>query len=203
MSSPHQHAKTSLARQFFLFGSGSGRPVTEIKTLAKLTGCSECNLARKVPAWTEEREALLIESSTINIDIAPDSLRKHAEDVAFLRERADTLEEEVRTCEDTAETLREALVDAGAGEDLHQILEGYIKSSVNAQKTTAQWLTVQKRWVESSGIEAKLKAFSAGETEKARGRARLEAKGEERGESTPVARGPDMSVFARRSNEGS
>jgi hypothetical protein len=137
---------------------------------------------------------MLRESSTINLDISPDSLRKHAEDVAFLRERADSLEAEVKASDDVAEDLRDALLSAEAGEDLHQILDSYIKSAMNAQKSMGQWLTVQKRWVESSGIAAKLKAFSAAETEKARGRARLSQKPEETFVPKP-ARVPDPNIF--------
>lgn len=193
-----QHGKTLLARQLFLFGDGDGRPVTTLKTLAKRTGCSECNLARRVPDWTREREALLRESSTINLDISAETLRKHADDVAFLRERADTLEAEVRTSDAVAETLRAALVGAGADEDLHQTLNSFIKSAMNAQKATTQFLAVQKRWVENSGIEAKLKAFSASETEKARGLARLSVKSEVTEVELPLpSNRPVQGVFAR------
>jgi hypothetical protein len=65
---------------------------------------------------------------------------------------------------------------------------------MNAQKATSQWLAVQKRWNESSGVEAKLKAFSAAETEKARGRARLSQKPVETFVPKP-ARVPDPNIF--------
>jgi hypothetical protein len=89
--------------------------VTGVAVLSDRTGCSKANLGRRIPEWEGEREALLIESSTINMDISTDTLRKHAEDVAFLRERADTLEAEVRDSGDVAEDLRDALLSAEAG----------------------------------------------------------------------------------------
>ena len=188
------HGKTAYARQLFLYGDGDGRPVTGVAVLSDRTGCSKANLGRRIPEWEGEREALLIESSTINLDISPDSLRKHAEDVRFLRERADSLEAEVQASDEVAEDLRDALLSAEAGEDLHQILDSYIKSAMNAQKSMGQWLTVQKRWVESSGIAAKLKAYGAAETEKARGRARLSQKPAEIFVPEP-ARVPDPNIF--------
>lgn len=195
----HQHGKTLLARQLFLFGDGDGRPVTALKTLAKRTGCSECNLARRVPEWTEEREDLLRASSTINLDISAETMRKHAEDVAFLRERADALEAEVETSDEIAQGLRDALLDAGGGDHLHKLLNSFIKTALSSQKATTQWLAVQKRWVESSGVESKLKAFSASETEKARAKARLSVKSEEP-EVKLVTSEPPHGVFARRSD---
>jgi len=163
-------------------------------------------------AWSHEREEILIESgkSALGYHLSGATMQAHKEDVAFLRSNCDNLKNESDSLDKILPKMEKMFREipdslcfgADDAQEIIDLMKAYFKTSLNQQKVLGLFLSVQKRWQESSGMQSQLKAWEVGQREQARGLARVESKRQEvellKDEKLELVAGQTVGVFARR-----
>jgi hypothetical protein len=110
-------------------------------------------------------------------------MAKHAEDVDFLRRQTDALKLEVDNVDEIQEKLwhlvegiqENLMLTAEDFDSVSNLLGKYFKHSMNKQSLLSLFLTIQKRWQDSSAVSATISAFETTLKETAKRKAKQAA----------------------------
>ena len=205
-------AGRTIARLAFLYGEGDGKPVADVKRLSELSGLAVLTLKRWMPEWNKEREEMLTTNGkcALGYHLSKETIQSHKEDVAFLRSNCNNLKNESDSLDKILPKMEKMFREipdslcfgADDAQEIIDLMKAYFKTSLNQQKVLGLFLSVQKRWQESSGMQSQLKAWEVGQREQARGLARVESKRQEvellKDEKLELVAGQTVGVFARR-----
>lgn len=200
------------ARLAFLYGIGTnGEPCRDRARLKSIAGVSDKTLLLHLEKWTKELEEMAVNSgeSILGVTVKPETSESHQKDVAFLRHELDRIQDEISMVDDIqseiwdlVSSLRDLNVATSEQIDsMIALVDRYLKKSMNRQNLLSLFLSVHRRWQDSSGMTGVLDATITGmkEVEKARRLAELRA--QKAPASSEVPSGPahlrDASVFRR------
>lgn len=174
------------ARMAFLYGVGNGgEPLRDRARLQEIAGVSDKTILLHLEKWNKE----ITEKAESGRDlitgtlIKPETTEFHSSDVFFLRSNLDRIKEEIDNLDDVqteiwdlVSSLRDLNVATSEQIDLLiQLIDRYLKKSCNRQNLLTLFLSLQKRWQDSSGMTGTIETAVAGmkEVEKARRLAEL------------------------------
>lgn len=143
--------ETHYARQLYLFGEGSTKPIKNVKALAKKSGASESTIQNHIQDWRKEAESLAVacKNSPYSLELSPDVLEMHRKEIDFLGKQVKKLHRTLATLQPEASNY-------------HVVLGSYERA-----------LT---KWEKSSGILAHYNTAEAAMKEKARQHERAKGK---------------------------
>ena len=86
-------SETAYAKQLFMYGEGTTKPVKNIKKLAELSGAAESTLHRWTKAWRQESAELAIraENSAFTLALSDVVITQHSEEITFLGSQVEKL----------------------------------------------------------------------------------------------------------------
>lgn len=126
--------RLELARVDYLYGDGGKKPLRSTEGLAKKYNLETIQIARHSSAWLAELRANAQSASLVyGRAIDPNTVEKYEQDVAWIREQIDTLQEKM-----------DAISPEGKGLETWEFL-------------LKQLLKLQVRWSQLSGVEGALK----------------------------------------------
>lgn len=148
--SPGMKETTSYAKQLFMFGEGSTKPIKCVKKLSEVSGAPIETLRPWMPKWRAEcRElALLHENSPYTIALSEEMLVQHSNEIKFLGKQV----------------LK-----------LRNKLKEYDLGSSNYIVTLSAYQSALTKWEKSSGILAHYDAAAAALREQAKATAKARA----------------------------
>jgi len=170
-SRPGQKDGVALARQAFLYGIGNGGvPLRDRAALVALSQVTDGTLRRHIQQWEEDAEKLAQSAAdrSYGLRVKEETLLQHEADVSFLRREADRIKDEVDNVDDIQRELWDLVQSISAISSTEQIdslvglIDRYIKKSVNRQSLLSLFLSLQKRWQDSSGMTGSIDATVAG-----------------------------------------
>ena len=145
--------KTKLARDYFLYGNGDGRPIRSVVKLSELTGAGIRTIENWKPIWEREARAIAKAGTggkgSVVEKVTQETMDLHGRTVAVLREEVKRLEL--------------LLPKLSAGTDLHR-------------DTLKLYTATVKAWTEESGMRAYLETSQTYAKELAKQAARLQGK---------------------------
>lgn len=169
------------ARMAFLYGVGNGgEPCRDRDKLKEIAGVTDKTLLVHLEKWNKELEGMAENGRDLvtGLVVKPETVEKHDFDVHFLRKNLDRIMEEVENLDDTqAEIwgLVSSLQDLNVAtseqiDSLITLIDRYLKKSCNRQNLLSLFLSLQKRWQDSSGMSGTIEVAVAGmkEIEKAK-----------------------------------
>ena len=210
--SRNPNAATVEAKNLFIYGDETGHRVTCPKELASRTGCHERTIREYQKTWQSERVEMLksVHDGSLVAGLSEETLNKAHHDEVFIRARMDELKiqfDEVSEIEDKLFTLLDSMDDKvamGLKEygKLESLLTKYLENNASKRAITTQFLTLQKRWQEISGLESRMKAGESALKAIATTQAKAEAeealerkKREEMRDATPSEDSGELAVF--------
>lgn len=142
--------ETRYARQLFLYGEGTTKPIRGIQALSKKSGVPARTLRDHVKAWRSEAEnlALTSENSPYTLALSTEMLTQHKNEITFLGNQVLKLRKRLRE------------LDTG---------------SANYIVTLSAYQSALTKWEKSSGILAHYDAASAALKEQAKATAKARA----------------------------
>lgn len=179
----HKQAKLGVeaARQAYLYGVGyGGVPLRDRVELQRLSSVKDTAFSIHLRKWEAESEKMAKESnrSAFGLAVKPENIENHADDVHFLRLQVDQIKSEVENIDEIqadlwslVQNLQESSLASSEQIDaLIQLIDRYLKKSINRQNLLTLFLSLQKRWQDSSGMTGALDVSIAGmkEVEKAK-----------------------------------
>jgi hypothetical protein len=162
--------ETSYAKQLYLHGEGSQKPIKNVKLLSEASGAPIETLRPWIPKWRRESTELALRSdnSPYSIALSEETLAQHRKEIGFLGVQV--------------EKLRRKLESTPTG---HANFVVYLSAYQSA-------LT---KWEKSSGITAQYDVVLSSMKESARSQARAMAKlGNTKGHKSPSSR-PNAARF--------
>tara|TARA_R110000764_G_scaffold35204_1_gene78703 strand:- start:948 stop:1601 length:654 start_codon:yes stop_codon:yes gene_type:complete len=176
-------AAAAIAKQMFIYGDKNGLPVLDCVILGEIVGLAPDTIKKRMPAWVKEREAHLQRrvDNPLGFILDQRTVEKNIKDGDFLRAQSDELMAEAGNCQDIGAEVLELLQDlaeaSGLGEKDHEKLmvmfDAYFKTTANRQRILVQYLAVQKRWQEVSGVAMTMKAHEAGMRDDVKGQKKI------------------------------
>lgn len=183
----NENAKPGLAkaRLAYIYGVGApdpGIPVKNKKWLLEVSSVDPKTLDRHLRIWDEEMETMAKHATdnAFGFVLREEVLAQHAEDVEFMRRETDRTKNEVENLDEIQlklDGLVERIADnlSLTGDDydsVSRLLENYFQHSMNRQKLLALFLTVQKRWQDSSAVSSTIAAYETSLKETAKRKAK-------------------------------
>jgi hypothetical protein len=177
-------AKVRYAREVFLHGlPGEYTPVVDPKRLAEIAGCSASAIRNHLPAWEKEREAILLASSPTGLTIQAkrEDLEANKRDLAHLRARMDDTLSSLKDLPEALDLLRDFLAEFRASASTEetqtalQVFQAFVTGVGSLKSLDTHFLTLQKRWLELSGISDLQGVATSREKAMAIARAKLDA----------------------------
>ena len=166
------------ARQAFLYGLGDGRPISEAKRLSEVSGLHLHTVLKYLPTWQAEREEVLRESSPLGVrlKITDEVLKKHAEDMAWLRKETEAIRLEAETVDLVVDKLRMVVdnfvLNTDVGDRALAIFEAYCQAALRKKDLRSQFIQMQKQWVQLSGVQQLMDIQLTHDKEIAKGKAK-------------------------------
>ena len=157
------------AKQLYLYGEGSTKPVKNTKTLAKLAGVSERGIRDHIAEWRQTSSELALNNpnSPYSLALSEEVLIQHRDEIDFLGNEVKTLREEVKKW------------SRDKTQNYYVALQAY--------------QTALTKWEKSSGLLAHYNTAEAAMKERARAHERAKGK---QGDTPKVKRKVDRSRFA-------
>lgn len=171
------------ARILYIYGDHDGTFYRKIPELSKKVGIHVATLRKHVQGWQDELEEIMIkkteleplteiDSAELSVAVSSGDYRRYKEDAEFIREAIDKCKKDIEACEDSAEWLRDQIdkfdFSPLAQGRLVRMIEAFLKSSGGRMGLEKHLLTLEKTWVQVSGIEDKMDVILAAEKERTR-----------------------------------
>lgn len=173
----------ALARQAFLYGDETGRPVTSTARLCEIAGgMHENSIARHMQGWIVEREEMVASASkgSLALHLSKETLDAHNSDMIHLRDQLQQIKWEIDHLDDSIEKLANICENFSLNGDnadaALRIFENYLRASHNKSSLRKQFLATQKQWTDLAGIVALSDIQVTAAKEVAKGRAKLEVR---------------------------
>lgn len=201
----HSHYKattTAAARQLFLYGDGSGKRILTPKCLAERAGCAESTVRKYLPQWEKEAEEIALAASPagLSIQLNREKIQQNENDLEFLRGQVEEVKFELESLADITERLFKLVERFSDDEDMRSealsLFNSWVQSCGKKATLRASFVTLKRLWDEKCAIDGLRDVALSREKELAKGRVKLQLKGEaHEGQDAPriVAGG----VFAR------
>ena len=151
-------AETRNARQLFLYGDGSGKPIRGVKALVAATGLHENTICKWIPIWSAEAEEIVANTSEkgLALHLSKETLDQHKKDMIFLRDDVNSIKFEMDNLDNCIEKLEKICenfsLNSDNGDEAIKLFDRYLRASLNKSSLRSQFLAAEKRWVELSGI---------------------------------------------------
>ncbi len=193
---PQAKSGLSLARLAFLYGSGNGgKPLRDREKLVAIAQVHPDTLRRHILIWEDEEETMAqtIANNPLTVELRPEIVEAYLGDREFLRREVDKTRQEIESIdritanlEDLLERIAESVQFTRDDVDgVTNLLDKYLQKSVNRQKLVPMFQSLQKHWMELSGVADVQAAWAAGLRERTKAR--------EKKAETPVnPAGPDL-----------
>lgn len=180
-------AGTEVARQAFLHGHGDGRPVSSTARLCALAGVSEKTIEAHMPTWIKEREEMLVKfgDSPFGLQVSPETLEIHHQDLNFLRNQADQLKQQIELLPQLIGELKKVLSHLKSGLNKEEFQAAsmafslFLRTHANVRESNKLLLMLLARWTQHAGIDALSDVALTRQKAMASGKAKLELKREE------------------------
>lgn len=169
----HKNARdgVALARQAYLYGIGNnGVPLRDRRKLVEIAMVTDATLGVHVKKWEVDAEKLAknCQDSSYGLRVKQETVFQHESDVSFLRREADRIKDEVDNVDEIQQKLWgliQSISEISSSEqidDLTRLVDRYLRKSMNRQALLAVFLSLQKRWQDSSGMTGSIEATVAG-----------------------------------------
>jgi len=171
----HKQAKIGVeaARQAYLYGVGNGGiPLRDNVKLREIACVANTAFTGHLRKWESECEKMAKENvgSAYGLTVSVATSENHASDVHFLRLELDRVKSEVDNIDEIQADLWELVKDLQESslasseqiDGLITLIDRYLKKSVNRQNLLSLFLSLQKRWQDSSGMTGAIEASVAG-----------------------------------------
>jgi septation ring formation regulator EzrA len=200
------------ARQAYLYGVGyGGVPLRDRVELQRLASVRDSAFSVHLRKWESESEELALkkQDSAFGISVKPETAEKHGEDVFFLRQKLDEIKDEVDNLDqnqadiwDFIQEIRDtSLASSEQIDSLVNLVDRYLKKSLNRQNLLGLFLSLQKRWQDSSGMTGAIEASVAGMKEVEKVKRLQDLRDNHNPEAVAVKSAPkhvgDVSIFRR------
>ena len=207
----HKNARdgVALARQAYLYGIGNnGVPLRDRKRLVEMSMVTDATLGVHIKKWEADAEKLAknCQDSSYGMMVKEETVFQHESDVSFLRREADRIKDEVDNVDDIQRglwDLVQSISEISTSEQIDSLItliDRYLKKSTNRQSLLTVFLSLQKRWQDSSGMTGSIEATVAGMKEVEKQKRLLELR-EKHGPEKPDKGGPahvrDGAIFKR------
>ena len=199
--------ETADARRLYLWGNGGGKPIRNLRLLAKESGVSETTLQRHAPEWNKEAEEMARNSSGFGLGVAlsEGAWERFNDDRDWLEIQKDKLKIEYEQAEECHEELFDMLRDfrSGFGFDeqefakLQTLIGNFCRTVKTRDGIMAQFLKVRAVWEAASGLGSHLKAASTLLNEQAKQRSKVVSPDEEQERDVTPDKDEKRKVFRK------
>lgn len=175
------NAKVVAAREAYLYGTGSGKPVRDTRKLSELTGLHVNTVRKWLPTWQKESEQLVANTceNSLALHLSAEVLEQGRKDTETMRAQVDLLASQLTAMKSILKLLEDCLHNFDDNKDYAlRLFENFINGAGSRASILNSYLKVQIQWAKAAGLEAYTEVQVTGAKALVSQRAKMEAKDE-------------------------